>query len=341
MKCQITAFFILWFDNIRTGYLVFTPYFCQSFFKQVMKKILTGLVLLLAAALAAVYLFIPGKIKIDTSISLKAALPGVSRSLLNDSNWSKWWPGKTPFIYNDRTYAIAGKIFNTFDIDIQNGIDTLNSRMELILIKADTMTINWSAEQQTSYNPFQRFSDYRKVKTTEKNMLAILNSMKAYMKRPENIYGITINETKVMDSVLVSTSRSFEQKPSAEDINAMIQRLRKYIAQNNAIEKNSPMLNILKIDSSHYEVMTAIPVDRQLPNTNEFASKFLLKGGYILEAQIQGGPATIENSLKEFENYRADYKYNSPAIPYQLLVTDRIKEADTTKWITKLYYPVF
>ncbi len=306
-----------------------------------MKKILIGLVLLLAAALAVVYLFIPGKIKIETSVSLSAALPGVSRSLINDSNWSKWWPGKTPFIYNEQTYTIRGKIFNAFDIGVQNGKDTITSRMELIFITADMMTINWSAEQQTSGNPFQRFADYRSAKTTEKNMQAILNGMKVFLEKNENIYGFEVLNTKVMDSVLVSTRRSFDQKPSLQNIDSMIQSLKKYIARNNALEKNSPMLNVLKTDDSHYKVMTAIPVDRELPNTNEFVSKFLLKGGNVLEAEIHGGPTTIENSLKEFENYRSDYKYDSPAIPYQLLVTDRIKEADTTKWITKLYYPIY
>ena len=341
MKCQITAFFILWLPDIRAGYLIFAPYFCQSFYKQDMKKILIGLVLLLAAALAAVYLFIPGKIKIDTSISLKAALPGVSRSLVNDSNWTKWWPGKTPFIYNDQTYTILGNIFNVFDIEVQRGKDTIRSRMELIFITADAMTINWNAEQQTSNNPFQRFADYRNATTTKKNMQAILNSMKVFLEKTENIYGFTVVNTKVMDSVLVTTRRSFDQKPSLQDIDSMIRSLKKYIAQNNALEKNSPMLNVIKTDDSHYKVMTAIPVDRELPNTNEFVSKFLLKGGNVLEAEIHGGPTTIEKSLKEFENYRSDYKHDSPAIPYQLLITDRIKEADTTKWVTKLYYPVY
>jgi hypothetical protein len=126
-----------------------------------------------------------------------------------------------------------------------------------------------------------------------------------------------------------------------QEIDAMIQDLKKYIVQNNAIEKNSPMLNVLKLDSSHYEAMSAIPVDKALPRTNEFAPKFLLKGGNVLEAQVQGGPTTIENGLQEIEKFRSDYKYTSPAIPYQLLVTDRLKETDTTKWTTKLCYPVF
>ena len=306
-----------------------------------MKKILIGLVLSIAFLLAAVYLFIPGKIKMEAAVSLNVAMPGVSRTLANDNNWKKWWPGETPFVYDKQSYSIRGKIFNRFDIDIYSEMDTVSSRMELVLIKIDTMTIAWSAEQVTSSNPFTRFSQFRHANATEKNMNAVLQSMKTFLQKTENIYGFDVKETLVKDSVLISTRRTFDHYPGVQEVDAMIQSLKKYIVQNNAIEKNSPMLNVLKIDNTHYEVMTAIPVDKALPQTNEFAPKFLLKGGNILEAQIQGGPYTIENSLKEFENYRADYKFTSPAIPYQLLVTDRAKETDTTKWITRLYYPVF
>ena len=306
-----------------------------------MKKILIALVLLAIFALAAIYLFIPGKIQIKTGISLNAAQAGVYRTLLRDSSWSKWWPGEPPFTYNEQSYLIRGNIFNVFQIDIYNGKDTINSRMELVFLKADTMTILWNAEQVNSNNPFKRFTQYRHGKETEKNMNAILQSMKAFLQQKSNIYGFDINETLVKDSVLISTRRTFDHYPNAQEVDDMIQSLKKYIVQHNAIEKNLPMLNVVKRDSSRYEAMTAIPVDKALPETIEFAPKFLLKGGYILEAQIQGGPYTIENGLRELENFRADYKFNSPAIPYQSLVTDRVKEADTAKWITRLYYPVY
>ena len=306
-----------------------------------MKKILIILVLLLVFVLAAVYLFIPGKIKIEASISLNAGLPGISRLLIDENNWKKWWLAETHFRYNKQTYSIRSKISSVFDIDIYSGKDTVNSRLELVPVKNDTMAIGWHAEQVTSSNPFIRFSQYRRAKATEKNMNEILQSMKAFLEKTKNIYGFEIKKTLVTDSVLISVRRSFEHYPNVQEIDAMIQELKKYIVQNNAIEKNSPMLNVLKIDSSHYEAMTAIPVDKALPQTLEFAPKFLLKGGNILEAQVQGGPHTIENGLQEIENYRSDYGYTSPAIPYQLLVTDRLKETDTTKWITKLYYPVF
>jgi len=309
--------------------------------RKAMKKILISLVLLLMLAFAAVYLFIPGKIKIVETISLNAALTGVSRSLVDETNWKKWWPGETLFNYNKQTHSIRSKISSVYGIDIYSGKDTINSQLELIAVKNDTMTISWHAEQVTSNNPFTRFSQYREAKVTEKNMKVILQSMKAFLEKTQNIYGFEIKKTLVPDSVLISVRRSFDHYPNVREIDSMIQDLKKYIVHNKAFEKNSPMLNVLKLDSSHYEAMSAIPVDRALPQTPEFAPKFLLKGGNILEAQVQGGPHTIENGLQEIENYRSDYGYTSPAIPYQLLVTDRLKETDTTKWITKLYYPVF
>ncbi|HEV8270321.1 MAG TPA: hypothetical protein VGQ04_03390 [Chitinophagaceae bacterium] len=306
-----------------------------------MKKVLIGLVLSIVFLLAAVYLFIPRKIKIEAAVPLNAALPGVFRTLINDSNWKKWWPGETPFVYNKQTYSINGRFFNVFGIDIYSDKDTINSRMELVLVKENTMTIMWNAEQASSNDPLKRFDRYRHAKQTENNMNAILQSLKTFLQKKENIYGFDIKETLVKDSALISTRRQFDHYPGAQEVDSMIQSLRKYISQNNAIEKNLPMLNVFELGNSRYEAMTAIPVDKVLPKTNEFAPKFLLKGGNILEAQIQGGPYTIKKGLEELENYRADYKFDSPAIPYQLLVTDRTKEADTTKWITRLYYPVF
>ncbi|HMK19375.1 MAG TPA: hypothetical protein VK492_14330 [Chitinophagaceae bacterium] len=306
-----------------------------------MKKVLIGLVLSIAFLLAADYLFIPRKIKIEAAVPLNAALPAVFRTLINDSNRKKWWPGETPFAYNQQTYSIKGKLFNVFDVDIYSDKDTINSQMELVLVNANTLTILWNAEQVSSNDPFKRFERYRHAKQTEKNMNEILQSLETFLQKKENIYGVDIKETLVKDSALISTRRQFDHYPNVQEVDSMIQSLKKYISQNNAIEKNSPMLNVFELGNSRYEAMTAIPVDKVLPKTNEFAPKFLLKGGNILEAEIQGGPYTIKKGLKELENYRADYKFNSPAIPYQLLVTDRTKEPDTTKWITRLYYPVF
>jgi len=306
-----------------------------------MKRLLIGMVLLVAGLLAALYLFIPGRLKIVVTTTLHAALPGVSRSLHDSNNWKNFWPVKPAFTLDKREYLIKGKFINAFNIDIVSDKDTLQSIINLLFIGTDSITVDWSTEKMTSSNPFKRFVQYRQAIATEKDMMRILKRMKDFMEQTKNIYGIDIKQTTVTDSALISTRRVFDHQPTLKDIDDMIQSLKKYITVNNAVEQNFPMLNILQIDSSRYEVMTAIPVDRQLPFTNDFAPKFLLKGGNILEGEIKGGPNRIETALKEFENYRLDYQFETPAKPYQLLIKDRMKEQDTSKWITRLYYPVY
>ena len=305
-----------------------------------MKKILTGLIISIALLLAAVYLFIPGTIKMQRSIGISAGLAAVSRVLAKDDNWNKWWPVKTPFSYNGENYKLRGNTFNVIGVDMYSGTDTIKSRLELALIDNDSMTLIWAAEKATSANPFTRYSVYRDTKRIQENMSHLLEYIKTFLEKPENVYGFFIHKTMVTDSVLVSTRRSFDHHPDPKEIDAMIQSIKKYIAENSAAEKNYPMLNITKLDSADYEVMTAIPVDRSLPDTKEFTTKYMLKQGNILESEVKGGPYTIAAAIDQLEIYRADHQYTSPAIPYQLLVTDRTKETDTARWVTKLYYPV-
>ena len=306
-----------------------------------MKKLIFGIVLTLVLLISLIYFFIPGKIKIYKSVPVHASMTGVSRLLSNDSTWHEWWPGEQTLHFNGKSYLINGHIFNAFDITIIKEKDSLDSRMNLVLITDDSISLDWNLELTTGSDPFRRFSQYKKAKEIGNDLNTILISLKKFAEIPENIYGIVVKKTIVQDSVLISTRRSFDHQPGVQEIEALIQRLKTYIAQNKAVEKNFPMLNVMMIDSSDYQAMVAIPVDRQLPATGEFAPKVLLKGGNILETQIQGGPHTIEKAFTNLEHYRSDHRYTSPAIPFQLLVTDRSKEADTAKWITKLYYPIF
>ncbi len=63
--------------------------------------------------------------------------------------------------------------------------------------------------------------------------------------------------------------------------------------------------------------------------------------GKILSTEIKGGEYAVETGFKELSNYISDNQLTSPAIPFQSLVTNRVMEPDTSKWITKLYYPIY
>jgi hypothetical protein len=307
-----------------------------------MKKLIIGIVLTAAVLILSLYVLIPGRLKINESLIVNVPLPAMSRSLSNTVNWVKWWPGDPGLGINKKKFLVMAHNPTAYVIIVAMPNDSLKTRLSLSFITDDSILVNWQTEaRETSSNPFRRYAKYRETKKIQDDINKILSSLKTFAENPENIYGIKINKTFVTDAILISTRRSFDHKPDVYDIDSMIRRLRNFITQNGAVEKNLPMLNVMKIDSSHFEVMTAISVDRELPGTREFVPKFMLKGGNILEVEVKGGPSTIERSFNELENYRTDHKYMSPAIPFQLLVTDRAKENDTAKWITKLYYPIY
>ncbi len=85
--------------------------------------------------------------------------------------------------------------------------------------------------------------------------------------------------------------------------------------------------------------MVAIPVNKTITPNNEFLLKKMVPGK-ILVTEVRGGIHTINQAQKNIELYMNDHHLVSPAIPFHSLVTDRSKEADTAKWITKIYYPV-
>ncbi len=100
------------------------------------------------------------------------------------------------------------------------------------------------------------------------------------------------------------------------------------------------MLNIAMIDSNHIETTVAIPVNKEIKDNGSIRFKRMFPGN-ILTAEVKGGMNTVEEGFRQLNNYVSDHQLVPPAISFQSLVTDRLTEKDSLKWITKLYYPIF
>ena len=85
--------------------------------------------------------------------------------------------------------------------------------------------------------------------------------------------------------------------------------------------------------------MVAIPVNKKIGNEGDIVYKRMVPGN-ILVAKVRGGRHTIESAFAEMETYVKDHELIPPAIPFESLETDRLNEPDTTKWITRIYFPI-
>ena len=313
-----------------------------------MKRIFLGLTVFLFLLIATVYAFIPGKLTVSSASSFKANQESVYRFLINDSNWQKWWPGTISkssrgsllFRYKDYDFQIGQIFYNVIQLKIGKDNNSSSSLLKIIPYSVDSIGVELSSDLNSRQDPISRISAYSRARKIKHVLDDIVLAIQKYTGNLRNIYGISINKEKVQYQYVLSEKKSFTHYPTTEDVYEIIERLRNYIGRSGAKELFWPMLNIKHTESIGYIAQVGIPVDRELPQKENITSKWMMKGGNILSGQVTGGPKQIDEAIKQMEMYIRDYQRSIIAIPFQMLITDRTKEPDSTKWITRIYYPV-
>ena len=315
-----------------------------------MKKWLLLLFVFLAIGIGCLYFVIPNRINIQQNLQIGVNTKGFARTISNEKKWSLWWPEKSAATvsdagwqslnYNGNTYRILEKKLTSLVISVKSESDSIQTELFFIPINEDSVALRWAGESVSPLNPVTRLQTFFRTKSISKDLNFILQSLQKFYAVEDNLYGLSIVKDRVLDSTLVSTSLVTNAYPSVENIYGLIDELQAFALKNNANQTGPPMLNIYTTDSISYRIQVALPVDKKLKDEGDIFYRWMLGGGNILVAEVKGGPHTINNAFAEMENYVRDYRRTAPAIPFQSLVTDRRKEPDTTKWITKVYWPV-
>ena len=95
-----------------------------------------------------------------------------------------------------------------------------------------------------------------------------------------------------------------------------------------------------QIEHSNYETMVAISIDHVIPASNDFfISRMVPMKDRFLETEVTGGTGRIQQAHQAVSKYMIDHALSAPARPFEILVTDRRQEGDTSKWKTLIYYP--
>jgi len=312
-----------------------------------MKRFLIFLFTLCLLFCIYVYAFLPGKTEISITQFVNCNVNGAFRTISNENAWKKWWPKEDSskkkltagqFFYNGYNYHLTNKYYNSVEVFMKNKSASIESRINLIKINSDSVALEWSFMLPGSLNPLTRISNYRKAKNIKSNMAAILSRLRLFLEKQENIYGVNFHVVMSKDSTMVAIKKMSPEYPTTAEIYKLIGSLKSYIKKEGAKENNFPMLNVRKKDSL-YETMVAIPVNKELAGNGKiFFSRFV--PWKVLTAEVRGGIWTVKEAMHQMDIYIADYQKTAMAIPFQSLVTNRMEEPDTLKWITGIYTPV-
>ncbi len=309
-----------------------------------MKKVLFVSALLICCWL--LYYFLPNHIVENKTKTISVNAKAFSRTIREENIWMKWWPGlKTDksgigFNLNENIYTVTDKRFTSLLINIKNNSDSFETELIFTPLNKDSVMLSWNGKVVSPITVFNKLKLYMLAKSIKKDMGTIMEKIQEFYSNEENIYGLAIKKDFVTDSMLISTSVQTNAFPDNLIIYNMIEKLKNHAKANDALQTNPPMLNIYTTDSIHYKTQVALPLNKKLSDQKDIVYRWMLGGGNILISEVTGGYYTINRGFYAMENYVKDHERIAPAIPFQQLITSRVIESDTSKWVTRLCWPV-
>jgi effector-binding domain-containing protein len=312
-----------------------------------MKKTTLIISIVILALVSGTYLLIPGKLIIHNAVVIEASDAVAFKFLIKKDGWAKWWPGaktanlNTTYTYEGLRFSILKTTNSGAAISIEKGGLKLKSNIAYTANDDNIVKLNWDAEMQSSFNPFKRITGYVEANNINHQISEILQHLKLFLEDRKNAYGYNIYISKVKDPILLTTATTSDHYPSMAAVYELIGLLRRQIKERGAKEMNYPMINITKTGFKTYQVSAAISINKELTSTGRTFINKMVAGGNLLEVDVKGGPNTTADALIQAKTFMKDHNLTAPAMPFESLITDRMIEKDTTKWVTKIYYPIF
>ena len=293
-------------------------------------RLFIAIIFIIVFAGIIIYLLIPSPITVSNRITFSTSTNGAYRTLVEQENWDKFAP---------QTFFIRKRLVKTVEIDVKNKKHKIPVSILFIPLSNDSVQLVWKTEFAPVSNPVTKIKQYSQSMEVKNEMDKVLKQFQEFVAHNENIYGVHIKETSTKDTFLVATRFTANSLPSNEMVYSYINKLRTYTSSVGANVTGSPMLNITTFDSLTYRCMVAIPINKKVEGNGPLFFVRMVPGRF-LTTEVTGGPHTISNAHRAMDQYFKDFNRLTMAIPFEYLITDRLKETDTSKWVTKVYGPV-
>jgi hypothetical protein len=294
-----------------------------------MKKKLVYVFISVLVLLVSVYFLIPGETDIEASVAIKC----------NGNSAERAFRGHRFQTYLEEGSAIDGYAmkfrssgFHEMVVFLRHGPDTLPTHLAILNLGRDSIGLRWQYVSGGNAGFLEKRRLGRQAPVVKKVMDSMLYRMKAYLERSEHIYGLVMRDSMSRDSTLLVSRFITRAYPSTADIYRYIGPIRQYAASQGAHAINYPMLHVEKIDTG-YACIVGLSVDRELSGTDVVLPKRYVPWK-IVTAEVHGGAYSAEQGMLRLAEYIQDHSLAPQGLPFQSLMTERDKEADTTRWVT-------
>ena len=299
-----------------------------------MRKIVLLLTTILVLSVVAIYLLVPKQFIIKGTQAVNQSAPSVIRGMMQTNKWSEWMP-------KEAKLNLTGTMVATIQTELI--LDEVKVPVEFSIIddtSANAIIGFETSMEQTNWSPIAKVQNYLFAKKIQGQLDLVLSAAGNYYNTVKGVYGFDIQETNVQDSSLIALDQVLMDTPTLVQIYDMITQLEQHIIAQNGKIKNDPMVNITRINKDEVYTQVAIPIEKDIQVKPPFTLKKMVLGK-LLSVAVIGDAATVNSALVATKQYLGDKQKTSPAIPYVIYNTNRIKEPDAQKWKSTINYPVF
>lgn len=296
-----------------------------------MKRGFVVLIIVVLVVGILLYFLLSSPIIVSDKIDFRTSTNGAYKTLTRQSNWDKWAPGQ---------FTITKRLINTVELDVD--VKGTRTPVSILLIpkSTDSLSLVWKSAYAYTSNPIKKISQFKQATVLINKMNDALKNFQSYVEQNENVYGAKIIETSTKDTFLITTRFKSGSYPTTQLIYDNINKLQSFADKHDVKVVSSPMLNVSTNDSLVFNCMVALPINKIIDGDKDISFVRMVPGRF-LTTEVQGGPFTIHKAHNMMDQYFKDYNRVAMAIPFEYLVTDRVKETDTSKWMTKIYCPVY
>lgn len=308
------------------------------------KKILFILIICIVVIILIIpIIFIPAKIKIASIGYITQPLEAINRQVSNKSLFTHFnINDKNTFVVNNQPFQLLDIHFlgSDFTTSTQYKNIQLNGSVRFIFLKKDSVVLINECSFYKSNNPLVQYIQYFRALQFKKIQDKIVQELATLLSSSEFLYGVKIKHTLVQHDLYLSYNFNHNGIPSTELLYSKIDGLKKYILQQNGVILTPPMVNFSLLTNNRYRVMIAFATNVIIKESTDYKFKKMIKGN-LLEAVVIGDNKKIKDAEENLHNYVFEKHLISPAVPYQILITNRIAEKDSTRWVTKLNFPIY
>lgn len=327
-----------------------------------------GIILFLLLALFLIIpLFLPASFHVERSTIIERPVEMVFQAAIDMNQRDQWdpWIEMEPDVEMDITmkpeiigsgYSWKGEIIGEGKITIQEFVPNSRIKSEIEFIAPQSMKSDvlwnfekhekgtkttWAFEGKLAY-PVQKWFGLFIDKSMGPQFEKGLKNFKNFVESQPVLSGRT-GEIKedTFDGLMVMTMK--EECPKNNLNSKMIEMyssLLRHLKTNNEEIAGFPLAFYHKSETDGNVILECgLPVSRKLDNTENIKYRELPESK-VLVASHFGHFNSVETSYKVLKEYITENNLEVTGTPWEMYLTDPMKEPDQSKWETKIFFPI-